>query len=67
MSQPVSGYLYLEVEEIVKESERAFWARFHDGEYEWIQKAQVDDPLRYSVGDKEVTMQLKGDSNGPAA
>lgn len=64
-----SGYHHLEVEEIVKESERAFFVRFHDGEQEWLMKEQVVDPRRYSVGDKEVTIQLKGDNDerDPAA
>lgn len=58
-----SGYHHLEVEEIVKESERAFFVRFHDGEQEWLLKEQVVHPSYYSVGDRGVTIHLKGDSD----
>lgn len=55
-----NGYLQLEVEEIVKETDTAFLLRFRDGEEEWVLKHNVASPTKYELGDRNVTLLLRG-------
>ncbi len=54
----MSGYIHLDVEEVVTETATHFLFRFHDGESEWIMKEEIANCTSYNVGDKEVTVHL---------
>ena len=54
-----NGYLQLEVEEIVKETDTAFLLRFHNGDEEWVLKSDVASPINYELGDRNVTLLLR--------
>lgn len=54
----MSGYMQVEVEEIVKESDTAFYVRYHDGDHEWLRKDCVANARRYTLGDRDVMLQL---------
>lgn len=55
----VNSYYFIEVEEIVKESDTAFLVRFCSGETEWILKKDVASASHYGLGDHDITLQLK--------
>lgn len=59
----MSGYMQVEVEEIVKESDTAFYVRYHDGVYEWLRKDRVANPGHYALGDRDVLIHLREDDN----
>lgn len=56
---PMSGYLLVEVEEIIKETDTAFLLRYATGAQEWLLKIEVMCPMKYRLGDRNVTIQLK--------
>lgn len=53
-----SGYVHVEVEEILRETERAFLVRF-DGEETWLPKACIADADCYDAGDVNVTISVR--------
>ncbi len=54
----MSNWVYIEVEEIVAETEKAFLLRMEDGE-EWIPKAQIEGGGEgYEKGDVDVGMSI---------
>ena len=54
----MNGYLQLDIEEILKESDTAFQVRFADGEMGWLLKTEIVQPTDYREGDRNVVMQL---------
>lgn len=46
-----SGWIHLDVEEIVRETPKAFLLRIADGEELWVPKSVVQDANDYSEGD----------------
>ena len=52
-----SNWVHLEVEEILKETPKAFYL-FIDGEGYWIPKSQIADPENYSEGDVNATVSV---------
>jgi len=54
----MNSYLQMDIEEILKETETAFLVKFTDGEEGWILKLEVACSTSYSVGDRNVVMQL---------
>ena len=54
----MNGYLQLDIEEILKESDTAFQVRFADGEMGWLLKTEIVQPTNYSEGDRNVVIQL---------
>ena len=51
-----SQWFFLNVQEIIQETESAFLLRDEDEEDHWIPKSQICDPGDYCPGDKEVTI-----------
>lgn len=55
MSQ--SGYVHLDVEKVVRQTDSAFLLVI-DGEDYWIPKSQIADPETYEPGDENVTVSV---------
>lgn len=49
----ISRWLYVDIVEIIKETENAFLIDFGD-EMEWIPKSQIADAEDYAEGDKDI-------------
>lgn len=52
-----SNYVHVEVDEIVRETEKAFLVRIDDEEF-WLPRSQVADDADYEEGDKDCTMSI---------
>jgi hypothetical protein len=52
-----SYYVHVEVEEIIKETDKAFLVRI-DGEDAWLPHSQIADWADYEVGAQNVTMSV---------
>lgn len=52
-----SGYIHIDVEEITKETDKAFCCVI-DGESVWLPKTQIADWRNYEEGDKVVSMSI---------
>lgn len=53
-----SGYVHLEVEQILKETDAAFYVLLEDGSRHWIPKSQIADPETYTEGDTSCTVSI---------
>lgn len=53
-----SGWLHLDVDRIVRETEAAFLVDIKDGEQTWLPKSQVKNPGDYNQGDTNVTISI---------
>lgn len=54
-----SGWVHLDVDEIVAETPDALLIRFEDGDREeWIPKRQIADADQYSQGDQNFTVSI---------
>lgn len=56
-SVSASNLVYLDVDEIKRETNKAFLLVI-DGEEHWIPKSQIADPDEYEVGDKNLTVSV---------
>lgn len=52
-----SNHVHLEVDEILRETDKAFLV-YLDGEETWIPKSVIADADDYEVGDSEVTLSI---------
>lgn len=55
---PSSDWVHLDVEKILKETDRAILCQLADGERVWIPLSQVSDPDDYSEGDENCTVSV---------
>lgn len=53
-----SNYVHLDVEEIVKETDKALLLRLDGGEEVWVPLSQVADADDYSAGDMDCTVSV---------
>lgn len=53
-----SNYVHLDVEVIVRETEKAFLLRLESGEEVWVPISQVADADDYSEGDTDCTVSV---------
>ena len=53
-----SNYVHLDVDEILKETAKAFLVLLPDGEEVWLPFSQVADHEAYAVGDTGVTISI---------
>lgn len=53
-----SNWVHLDVEEIVRETDKAFLVRLEDGEEVWLPKGQVADADDYKEGDTNCTLSI---------
>lgn len=54
-----SNYVHLEVEEILRETDKAFLLRLEDeGQELWVPKSQISDADDYEEGDKNCTVSV---------
>ena len=53
-----SNWVHLDVEEIVRETDKAFLVRLEDGEEVWLPKGQISDAQDYSEGDTNCTLSI---------
>jgi len=56
MSQ--SGYVHIDVERIVRETDKAFQVLLEGGELVWLPKSQIADADAYEVGDEDASMSI---------
>lgn len=52
-----SNYVHLDVEEIVRDTDKAFLVRIEAGEV-WIPKSQIADADDYEAGDTDLTLSV---------
>lgn len=52
-----SGYVHIEVDEVVRETEKAFLVRIEDEEI-WLPRSQVADDADYAEGDVDCTISV---------
>lgn len=50
-----SNWVYLQVAEVKRETDKAFEFLLEDGELVWIPKSQMADPADYEVGQTDLT------------
>ncbi len=55
-----SEWFHLDVEEILRETEKAFLVLLDDGEEVWLPISQISEPEDYEVGDKDCTISITG-------
>ena len=53
-----SNYVHLDVDEVIKETDKAFLVALKDGEELWLPKSQLADPDDYAVGDTDCTISV---------
>ena len=51
-------WVHLDVEEILRETDKAFLVRLEDGREEWLPFSQIADPDEYQVGDRDCTVSI---------
>lgn len=54
-----SNYVHVQVDKILRESEKAFLVRIGDEEH-WLPKSQLADPDDYEVGDTDLSIAVTG-------
>ena len=53
-----SRWVHLDVDEVLRETEKAFLIRLESGEEHWIPKSQISDVDDYNVGDRNATVSV---------
>lgn len=53
-----SDWVHLDVEEVLRESDKALLVRLEDGREEWLPFSQISEPDDYKVGDRNVTISI---------
>lgn len=53
-----SEWVHLDVELIVRETEKAFLLRLEGGAEYWIPRSQISEPENYEQGDEDVTISI---------
>ena len=53
-----SGYVHIEVKEILRETDKAFQIKMEDDSEYWIPKSHVSDSDNYSAGDMDCSMSI---------
>lgn len=54
----MAGWVHLDFEEILRETDKALLVRFEDGEEHWIPLSQIADSDDYSEGDVNGTISI---------
>lgn len=52
------NYVHVQIKKILKETDKSFLVRFHDGEEVWLPKSQIADWEDYNEGDHDVSMSI---------
>lgn len=53
-----SNYVHIDVEEILRETDAAFYVLLPSGEETWLPKSQIADADDYNKGDKDCTLSI---------
>lgn len=53
-----SKWVHLDVDEILRETEKAFLLRLEEGQEVWVPKSQISEPGIYSEGDRDATVSV---------
>ncbi len=53
-----SNYVHLDVDEVVRETDKALLLRLEEGEEVWVPLSQIADSDQYGAGDRDCTISV---------